>query len=751
MGKRTGSPRGRAGAGSFLALVLVFSMLGAGGAAAAPLGAVEPEATADHGWIVVLNPGHAAEHEAPGLAAQQGVQLSHVYTHALQGFAFTGSAEAADNLRRNPEVASVEPDHTVAATDVAPNGVLRIDAWNAHQAGYTGRTAGGTKVRAAILDTGIQSTHPDLAPNIATNEGKNCIGNGPPEDDHSHGTHVAGTVAAAFEGSGVVGVATDARLVAVKVLDSTGYGTDSQLICGIDWVVGLAADHVPTVINFSLGEGGRPNETACSASPLHQAVCGAVNAGVTVVAAAGNDGSDAAGFVPAAYPEVIAVSAHSDLDYIKNNHAGCDFDVDAGYICDDTMPEFSNYGSVVDVMAPGVRVYSTVNDGTWGTKSGTSMAAPHVTGVAALALAANPTLSPAAIRSLLERTGECPDGAIANGPTCVGHGQWTVSGLFGTHPDPDGIAEPLVNALAAAQGAGSPGPDTAPPTVTLTAPAAGALVHGSTTLAATAGDDRGVSRVDFRDGASLVGSDSTAPYSVTWSATGDGAHTITAQAFDAAGNSASDAHSVTVDNTGPAVVITSPSPDGVTVSGTVVVNADATDVNGVTKVEFLLDGALKSTDTSAGYAWTWDTTTATNGSHTLQARGTDAAGNVTTSAGRTVTVQNSSPSPGVQIHVAGLSGSSTSQGTKSWLGSATVTVRDQNGAVVSGATVTFSLSGGATGTVRCTTSSSGTCVVTKSVSTKKASLTFTVTGVTKTGTTYDSSANVVTAITVNKP
>src|SRR5206468_3683524 len=142
--------------------------------------------------------------------------------------------------------------------------------------------------------------------------------------------------------------------------------------------------------------------------------------------------------------------------------------------------------------APGVHIYSTLNNGAWGTESGTSMAAPHVSGAAGLVLSADPSLTPAAVRTLLEQTGECPDGAESGAATCVGHGQWTVGSFFGNYTDPDGIAEPLVNVLRAAQAAGDapvPGPDTLPPIVTLTSPADGAVVRGSVTISAPANDN----------------------------------------------------------------------------------------------------------------------------------------------------------------------------------------------------------------------------------------------------------------------
>ncbi len=150
------------------------------------------------------------------------------------------------------------------------------------------------------------------------------------------------------------------------------------------------------------------------------------------------------------------MSAFTDFDG-QRSFAGCQLDFsDYLYQCDDTLADFSNYRSVIDVAAPGVHVLSYWIDGSLTTISGTSMAAPHVAGAAALVLAANPSLTPAQVRAVLESTGECPDGSVANAPTCTGHGLWDVGGLFGTTPDKDGIPEPLVNALRAAQAAATP-------------------------------------------------------------------------------------------------------------------------------------------------------------------------------------------------------------------------------------------------------------------------------------------------------
>src|SRR5262245_45345961 len=284
-----------------LLLAACVSVLALLAAAVPQASAAGPPDTAgpDRSWIVTLAPGAAAGREAPGLTAQHGGQVLHVYSHVLNGFSFKGSAAAAEALAHNPNVVSVEEDRPVHTVELAPYGILRINSWAAHGAGYDGRTADGTSVRVAVVDTGIDLDHPDLAPNLSPGEGKNCITPGaPPNDDHGHGSHVAGTVGAPFNGTGVVGVATNVKLVPVKVIAANGSGTDAQVICGLDYVATLPG---PVVVNMSLGEGGRPGETACNSSALHQAVCNLTARGVTVVAAAGNDGADAAGFVPAAF------------------------------------------------------------------------------------------------------------------------------------------------------------------------------------------------------------------------------------------------------------------------------------------------------------------------------------------------------------------------------------------------------------------------------------------------------------------
>lgn len=399
-------------------------------------------------WIVTLAPGVDPTVEAPVLAASAGGSLGFVYSAVLGGFSFTGTSLQADILRTSPLVSSVVADgpahlataHTQPA-QLEPSGVSRISGPAARIGGRT-----GAGVTVAVIDSGVDLAHPDLLANLHPTLGANCITPGlPPADDNSHGTHVAGTIAAADNAIGVVGVAPAATLVPVKAFDAVGDSTWAKVICGIDYVAQHAAQI--DVANMSFGDLSTA-PTACDGvttsdiDALRQSICDLTAAGVVAVAAAGNNRVDVAGFVPAAFPETVAASAFTDLDGQPGGAAGC---VLFGAICDDTFAYlFSNYGPRIDVMAPGFEILSTIPGGAYGLKDGTSMAAPHVAGVAALILQADPTLGPAAVRDMLRRSGECPDGAVSGADgTCTEQGSWG--------QDPDSTPEPLVHALRAAE------------------------------------------------------------------------------------------------------------------------------------------------------------------------------------------------------------------------------------------------------------------------------------------------------------
>ncbi|MCC7021943.1 MAG: S8 family serine peptidase [Thermomicrobiales bacterium] len=343
--------------------------------------------------IVVLEDGA----DPVAAARDMGVEVTHIYRHVFTGFsgimpatpleAPIGAARA-----RKPAVKDISPDGTVQIeAQQIPDGVSRTevpkDEDGQHLAIPSPVNAG-----IAILDTGIAETSGDL--NIAG--GYSCIGKDPNrwQDDEGHGTHVAGIAAAQDNAKGVVGVAPGARLWAVKVLNNKGTGSYSDVICGLDWVKAHSADI--DVVNLSLSG---PGETgSCEKPALHRAICSVVDAGITVVVAAGNQGTNANSRVPASYDEVITVSGIADSDgkpgalgprpcYAKR---------------DDRFLNFSNYGNVVDIAAPGGCILSYGLSGGLVEKSGTSEAAPHVAGAVANFIATEATHpSPDQVRAWL--------------------------------------------------------------------------------------------------------------------------------------------------------------------------------------------------------------------------------------------------------------------------------------------------------------------------------------------------------------
>jgi subtilisin len=267
-----------------------------------------------------------------------------------------------------PDVKSIikpfqaSPRPAVAGKDEIPWGLQRVNA----QAGWA-RANRGKGVKVAVIDTGIDYNHPELKHVVVGGWNATSSNGAAWKDDHGHGTHVSGTIAAPENGAGVVGVAPKAWLYGVKVLNANGSGTFSAVIAGMEWAV----TNKMHVANMSLGAyKGNPS--------LAAAVEAMVKGGVTLVAAAGNSGG-AVNF-PGAYPGAIAVAA-SDVN--------------------DKVARFSSRGPEVDLLAPGVDVLSTFKGGGYRKLSGTSMATPHVAGLAALAISAKGLSSPAAVRAAL--------------------------------------------------------------------------------------------------------------------------------------------------------------------------------------------------------------------------------------------------------------------------------------------------------------------------------------------------------------
>lgn len=362
-----------------------------------------------------------------------GLHPTHEFKHVLSGFSISMNASERAALLADARVAAVVSDGVVHATgdpsSEAQPGVRRVGALS-----NPDRSGSSLDVDIAIVDTGIQPNNPDL--NVVG--GYNCTGgstsNWGDGTSFGHGTHVAGIAAARNNGSGVEGVAAGARLWAIKVLTDSGLGYWSWIICGLDHVADMGNIEV---VNMSLAGAGWDDGNCGNSNydPLHQAVCRLQRAGVTMVVAAGNEHDNAAGYIPAAYDEVITVSAMADYDGQpggnSNPPSGCSSagGVNAGPQGDDAFAKFSNYGADVDLIAPGVCVLSTVPNNRFKRMTGTSMATPHASGGAALYYLAEKRLghgrpTPAEVRA----------GLIAAGAQ-----KWR------TNTDPDGSHEPALD------------------------------------------------------------------------------------------------------------------------------------------------------------------------------------------------------------------------------------------------------------------------------------------------------------------
>jgi subtilisin family serine protease len=345
-------------------------------------------ASSDTNVIVLLKkeyaPGSHAMNKgrAEQVARGFGLAPTHTYGTALFGFAASVPRGRLAALERDPRVQLVSADGYVeAVAQTLPTGVNRIEGDLSST--LAGNGSGAVDVSVAILDTGIDIDHPDL--NVQG--GFNCS-TGPSFDDgNGHGSHTAGTVGARDDANGVVGVAPGAKLYAVRVLNNAGSGSWASVACGIDWVTANAAGLGIKVANMSLGGSG--SDGACGSDALHQAICNSVAAGVTYVVSAGNSNADLAGFVPAAFNQVLTVTAMADFNGQPGGGgaATCRSDVD------ETPADFSNWTTAGGadeghtIAGPGVCILSTWKGGGYKTISGTSMSSPHVAGVAALCVA----------------------------------------------------------------------------------------------------------------------------------------------------------------------------------------------------------------------------------------------------------------------------------------------------------------------------------------------------------------------------
>ena len=335
-------------------------------AGGAPLLSASSGKGIDGKYIVVLTDGANPR----SVAAVAGVNPHFVYTAALNGFSAELNQGQLNALQHHPGVAYIEQDQEVQLSTTqtgATWGLDRIDQRARPTDGNYTYTPTGAGVRAYIIDTGILTSHSNFGGRAsggytAINDGRGTT------DCNGHGTHVAGTV-----GSTTYGVAKGVSLIAVRVLDCAGSGTNSGVIAGMDWVANNRV--LPAVANMSLG-GGASTATDDAVNRMH-------NAGVTVVVAAGNENQNACNVSPARAANAITVGSTTSTD---------------------ARSSFSNYGSCVDIFAPGSSITSTWSNGGTNTISGTSMASPHVAGVAALYLQGAPSATPATVTNAIIST-----------------------------------------------------------------------------------------------------------------------------------------------------------------------------------------------------------------------------------------------------------------------------------------------------------------------------------------------------------
>ena len=490
-------------------------------------------------------------------------------------------------LSNNPNIEFAELDFLVKPTAVTANDPYYANAWHLSnmQLPIAWDYAKGNGVVVAILDSGVNGYHNDLAANMVP--GWNSVSqNNDTADVNGHGTKVAGVVAAISDNNtGVTSIAWHASIMPVRITnDSAGYAYWSDVANGLTW----AADNGADIANISY--------QVSSSSTVTNAAQYMRNRGGLVVASAGNGGSN---LNCSDNASIITVSATDSAD---------------------NKASWSDYGNCVDVAAPGVGIWTTTKEGGYSAPSGTSFASPATAATLALIKSANPNLSNDELENILESSA---DKTKSGGGFSVFYGHGRVDA-----------------AAAVIMAQQAPSIDQQAPTVAITSPTENSTQEGIFNINVNAEDNIAVSSVSLYADGIYISSDNVAPFSISFDShnVADGNVAFTARAEDAAGNLGSSAtHWLVIDNIvdvadniAPNVSITNPA-DGSTVSGNVAITVSATDNIAVTKVELYIDGQLKAQTNTSVLSYAWNSRKAGAGLHTILSKAFDAAGNQTQS------------------------------------------------------------------------------------------------------------------------
>ncbi len=485
----------------------------------------------------------------------------------------------------------VEPDYLAQIT-TTPSDPLYVNQWHLPKIQAPSAwsiTTGSTGVTIAMVDSGIDTTHPDLASKIVG--GWNFLTNNATiVDTMGHGTQTAGAAAAiGNNGVGVSGVVWQNPIMPLVVVDSTGYASYSNIASAITY----AANHGARIVNVSIGG-------TSSSSVLQSAVTYAWNLGTVVFASSGNGGQNAP-YYPAGCQYAVAVGATDSNDLWQG---------------------WSNYGSFVSVVAPGASIYTTAAGGGYTINSGTSFSSPIAAGVGALILSQSPSMSAAALVSTLEKTAD--DLGAPGFDPYYGWGR--------------------VNAYRALTSSISLPPP--PPAVSISSPTSGSSVQGTVSALGTASAAAGISQIQFLVDNNLASTSSVSPFSFPWNSTSttNGNHSLVVKVIDSSNNVASSSVAVMVNNPvltdtiPPTVYIQSPT-NGTLLgkSANLTITAAASDNVKVAQVAIYVDGVLDYSGSVAPYSVSLNTKKMASGTHTIYARAWDAAGNIGTSETITIT------------------------------------------------------------------------------------------------------------------